>query len=190
VNRVSPLEPPYPADADAVLRAVTSPGRDPIKLFRVLVRNSAMADAMRHWALYELGPKLSLGLREREIVIDRTTARCGAEYEWGVHVAFFAGPAQLSAGQVTSLAHGSADDPCWTEPRERLLIRLVDSLHDTSDVDDALWADLAEQFKDVEVLDLVALCGWYHAISFMCRALRVDLEPGAARFADATNAGS
>jgi hypothetical protein len=25
-------------------------------------------------------------MREREIVIDRVTASCGAEYEWGVHV--------------------------------------------------------------------------------------------------------
>ncbi|HEV7760231.1 MAG TPA: hypothetical protein VGO78_14620 [Acidimicrobiales bacterium] len=28
-------------------------------------------------------------MRDREIVIDRTCARCGCQYEWGVHVAFF-----------------------------------------------------------------------------------------------------
>jgi hypothetical protein len=30
------------------------------------------------------------------------------------------------------------------------------------------------------------LCGWYHAISFAARAARVELEPHAPRFADAT----
>jgi hypothetical protein len=32
----------------------------------------------------------SIGLRDRAIVIDRACARCGSEYEWGVHVALFA----------------------------------------------------------------------------------------------------
>ena len=40
-----------------------------------------------------------LTLRQREIVIDRVTARCGSEYEWGVHVAFFAKRAGLDAAQ-------------------------------------------------------------------------------------------
>jgi hypothetical protein len=31
-----------------------------------------------------------LMLRQREIVIDRTCALNGSEYEWGVHIAFFA----------------------------------------------------------------------------------------------------
>jgi hypothetical protein len=34
-------------------------------------------------------------------------------------------------------------------------------------------------------MDLVLLCGWYHAISFLARSARVDLEPFAPRFADA-----
>jgi hypothetical protein len=28
------------------------------------------------------------------------------------------------------------------------------------------------------VLDLLLLCGWYHAISFTVRALRLPMEPG------------
>jgi hypothetical protein len=31
-----------------------------------------------------------LTIRQREIVIDRVTAQCGAGYEWGVHVAVYA----------------------------------------------------------------------------------------------------
>jgi hypothetical protein len=41
------------------------------------------------------------------------------------------------------------------------LIRVVDALH-----------------------DLLLLCGCYHAISFAARAVRVEPEPGAPRFAD------
>jgi uncharacterized membrane protein YfcA len=37
-----------------------------------------------------LSRRAALSLRHRELVIDRTTARCGAEYEWGIHIAVYA----------------------------------------------------------------------------------------------------
>ena len=51
---------------------------------------------------------------------------------------------ERSAEQITSLTHGSASDPCWTEERDRLLIEAADALHDNSDIGDGLWARLAE----------------------------------------------
>ena len=121
------------------------PGVAPIGLFRTFVRNLPAATAMGGWGAYELGRQLSLTMRDREIVIDRTCARCGCEYEWGVHVAFFAERMALSAEGVRSLTAGGAADPCWTEPRDRLLVESVDQLHDTSDIDD----DFAPRFADV-----------------------------------------
>ena len=109
-------------------------------------------------------------MRVREIVIDRTCARCGCEYEWGVHVAFFAEGVGLTDHQIGSLTHGTASDPCWTTERERLLIRLVDALHEDGDIGDPLWASLAAEFDDGQLLDLTMLCGWYHAISFTARS--------------------
>ena len=141
-----------------------------------------MAAAMQPWGRHQLGRSFAVGLREREIVIDRTCARCGCEYEWGVHVAFFAARAGLDAAQVRSLTHGGPADPCWVEERERLLIRLVDELHDSSDVSEALWQELQSQYDEAQLLDLLLLCGWYHAISFTARAARVPLEDGAPTF--------
>jgi hypothetical protein len=57
-------------------------------------------------------------------------------------------------------------------------------LHDTSDVDDELWQTAAGVLGEPELLDLLLLCGWYHAISFAARAARIEREPGAPRFAD------
>ena len=70
--------------------------------FRTFVRNLPMANAMGQWGSYELSKRLSLTLRDREIVIDRTCARCRCEYEWGVHVAFFADRAGFNGEQITS----------------------------------------------------------------------------------------
>jgi alkylhydroperoxidase family enzyme len=138
---------------------------------------------MHGWGSYELSRGLTLSLRDREIVIDRTCARCGCEYEWGVHVAFFAERAGLDRAQIDSLVTGGQQDKCWTDQRDRLLIRAVDSLHDAGDIDDDLWGSLAAEFSDANLLDLLFLCGWYHTISFVARTVRVPLEPGAPTFA-------
>jgi alkylhydroperoxidase family enzyme len=184
--RIAPLAPPYAADVDAQLASMMPPGQPPIGLFRTFARNLPMTAAMSTWGRYELGRSLSLTLREREIVILRTCARCGCEYEWGVHVLVFADRADLTREQVASLTHGTPADPCWTTARETALIRVADALHDTADVDDELWRTAARVLSEPELLDLLLLCGWYHAISFTARAARVDPEPGAPRFADTT----
>jgi alkylhydroperoxidase family enzyme len=182
--RIAPLSPPYPDDVAALLERMGPPGAEPIALFRLFARNPAMADAMTSWGGYELGRQLSLTRRDREIVIDRTCARCGCDYEWGVHVAYFAAKVGLTAEQVTSLTHGSAGDPCWTDERDRVLIEAADALHDRHDIDDALWSRLAAVFDDAQLIDLLLLTGWYHAISYAARATRLAAEPGAPRFGD------
>jgi alkylhydroperoxidase family enzyme len=185
MSRISPVEPPYESDVDDRLKAMMPPGVPPILLFRTFVKNLPMAEAMGTWGSYELGKRLSLSMRDREIVIDRTCVRCGCEYEWGVHVAFFAHRVGLTAEQITSLTHGVSTDACWSSRRDRVLIDVCDALHDRSRIDDALWDRLSGEMANAEVLDLLLLCGWYHAISFAANGVEVTLEDDAPRFEDA-----
>ncbi|MEU4475313.1 carboxymuconolactone decarboxylase family protein [Micromonospora sp. NPDC023888] len=184
--RIAPLEAPFTAEVAAQLATMTPTGMPPIGLFRTFAKNLPMTVAMSHWGRYELGRHLSLTIREREIVILRTCARCRCEYEWGVHVLLFAHRAGLTRPEIASITHGAPDDSCWTTGRERALIRVVDALHDSSDIDDGLWQSARAALDEPRLLDLLLLCGWYHAISFAARATRVELEPGAPRFTDAT----
>lgn len=182
--RIDPVVEPFDDVVGPLLTAMMPGGADPIALFRTFVRNPGMAEAMHTWGSYELSRRNSLSLRQRELVIDRTCARCGCEYEWGVHIAFFADRAELDDREVTSLTHGSPEDPCWEDPLERVLLQAVDQLHDQSTIDDATWTSLASSFDSAQLLDILFLAGWYHAISYAANAARVDLEPWAARFAD------
>lgn len=182
--RIAPLEPPYDVEVGEQLALMMPPGVPPIALFRTFARNLPMAKAMGGWGGYALSKSLSLSMRDREIIIDRTCARCGCEYEWGVHIAFFADRVKLTSEQIRSLALGSASDSCWTDERDQLLVRAVDALHDHSDIDDQLWVTMATVFTEQQLLDLLLLSGWYHAISFSARGARVPLEAGAPRFAD------
>jgi alkylhydroperoxidase family enzyme len=184
VPRIEPLSPPYDQPVAEYLAATMPPGQEPIKLFRTFAANLEMARAMTTWARHELGRRLTISLREREILIDRTCARCGCAYEWGVHIAYFGQRAGLSEAQVRSLTHGTDADRCWDSEAERLLIRVADELHERSDVSTTLWDDLRTHYSDAQLLDIVMLCGWYHAISFVGNAARVEPEAGSPTFAE------
>src|SRR5262245_46221753 len=123
--RLSPADPPYAPEVEARFKALMPPDIEPLLLFRVLARDLRLFQRFIGGGLLDLG---HLTLRQREIVILRVTARCGSEYEWGVHAAFFAERAALGAEHLRSLVRGGADDPCWS-PGEALLIRFCDSLH-------------------------------------------------------------
>lgn len=180
--RIDPATPPHSPETALRLEAMMPAGVPPIGLFRTFVRNLPMATAMGSWGGYELSKRLSLTMRDRELIIVRTCARCRCEYEWGVHVAFFAERVGLTSGQITSLTHGLASDDCWTDERDRLLIEAADALHDGADLGDTLWDHLRQHFTDEQLLDVLMLAGWYHAISYAANGARVELEPGAPRF--------
>src|SRR4029450_1284312 len=109
----------------------------PIALFRLLARNPRLAEAAHAMGRHQLSRSLTLGVRDRGILIDRTTARCGAGYELGVHVAIYAGRAGLTPEQVASLTSGTSTDACWTDERDRVLVEVADALHDGADLDAA-----------------------------------------------------
>jgi 4-carboxymuconolactone decarboxylase len=180
--RIAPLEPPYSPDVEEMLRKWMPPGTDiePLQLFRTLVVHGPLAARMRPLGAGILGHGL-LEPRDREVMIHRTCARCGAEYEWGVHAAFFGEAVGLSEAHLAATVAGPADDPIWSE-RDRAVIRLADELHDTADVSDPAYRELEGHFSAGQILELVVTAGWYHTISFVIAAARIPLEPWAARF--------
>ncbi len=180
--RIAPVEPPYSPDVEEMLRKWMPPnaGVEPLRLFRTLVVHGSLAARMRPLGAGILGHGL-LEPRDRELMIHRTCACCGAEYEWGVHAAFFAKAVGLSDSQLAATVAGPADDPVWSQ-RERAVIRLADELHDAADVSDRTYGELERYFTAEQILELVVTAGWYHTISFVIGAARIAPEPWAARF--------
>jgi alkylhydroperoxidase family enzyme len=174
--RVAPAPPPYPDDVQIWLDRTMPPGVPPLTLFATLARDPRLFGKFMSAGLLDRG---NLTLRQREIVIDRVTARCGSAYEWGVHVALFGERARLTADEIASLATGDAGDPCWGD-EERLLIRLCDALHASCEVDDVLWDALAARFSDTAMIELLMLAGFYRTVSYLTNALRLAPEQYAA----------
>lgn len=181
VSKIAPLEPPYQPEVETMLKKWMPPGAavEPLKLFRTLAHNLELSGRMRPLGAGILGPASTILPAEREIVIDRVCARCNCEYEWGVHVASFGNLPGPEKARLTATTN--ADNPVWTE-RERLLIRLVDELHDTSTVSDELWMELSKHWTVPQLLELLVMVGWYHTISFVANVIGIEQEAWAARF--------
>jgi len=176
--RVAPAQPPFPADVQTWLDRTMPPGQPPLVLFTTLARDPRLFGKFFSAGLLDRG---HLTLRQREVVIHRTTALNRSEYEWGVHVAIFAARVQLTPEQLHSTVHGSADDACWSDD-DRLLLRFCDALHTSSTLDDALWQALRARFSEEAMLELLLLAGFYRTVSYLTNALKVPLEVNGARF--------
>jgi len=179
---IAPLEPPYAEATDEMLRKWMPPGtaREPLKLFRTLAVHDELFSRMRPLGAGLLGRGRVAPLL-REIVIHRTSALTGAEYEWGVHAVSFGTPLGLTDAQLASTVHGSADDGNWS-PVQAAVFRLADELHTTSRISHELFDDLAKHFTDDQILELAITAGWYHTIAYVIGTAAVQPEPWAAVF--------
>ncbi len=174
--RLEPLSAPYPPQVAEELARIMPPGVPPIALFRTVAHNPRVLSRWRGGALLDKG---SITLRQRELVVLRTTARLGAEYEWGVHVAFFAAKAGFSEAERAATVHAGSE--AWSGA-EAVLVRIVDALVDDATLGDELWAEAARHFSPAQFIEVLSLVGFYHLVSFVVNATGVAREPGAPGF--------
>jgi alkylhydroperoxidase family enzyme len=177
MSRIAPLRPPYEPEIQGQFDRIMR-GAPPLGLFRVIASNARAWQKFRAGSLLDAGP---LALREREIVIDRTCARTGCEYEWGVHVAIFAKAAGLTDEQVHATVLAEADAPCWSAA-EQALLAAVDALHDRATLDDREFEVLSAHYDDAKIFEIILLCGFYRTVSYLANGLDLPLEESAARF--------
>lgn len=176
MSRIDPLQPPYTPETQAVFDAIMPPGVEPLVLFRTLAVNARVYQRFRAGGLLDRG---LLTLRQREIVIDRTCALNACEYEWGVHIAFFAEKVKFTPQQIAATVHGGAAG--WSADEE-VLLEVCAELDTARNISDAVWKRLTEHFSAEQILEIIALVGFYRTVSLHANALRLPLEPYAARF--------
>ena len=175
--RIEPQTPPFSDAVQKTLGGLMPPGVPPLVLFTTLARSERAFSRFMAAGLLDKGP---LALRDREIMIDRTCARCGSEYEWGVHIALFAERVGFLKEQVAATVSAGVS-AVWS-PREQLIVRLADELHETAGISGALWPALKNEFSDEQILELILLAGFYHTVSYLANGLKLPLEAYGARF--------
>ncbi|MEQ9519901.1 MAG: carboxymuconolactone decarboxylase family protein, partial [Parvibaculum sp.] len=147
-GRIAPAVAPYSENVQATLDGLMPPGVEPLVLFRTLARDERLFARFMKAGLLDKG---HLTLRERELAIDRTCARTGCAYEWGVHITLFKERVALSDAEVEALAVRSPEEGPWNA-RDALILRLMDALHDKATIDEALWVSLRAEFEEMQIL--------------------------------------
>ncbi len=174
--RIAPLEPPYAPDIQSSFDAIMQ-GAPPLALFRTLATSERAWRKFRAGSLLDRGP---LGLRERELVIDRTCALAGNAYEWGVHVTIFAAAAGLTSEEVAATASEGSASGLWSDA-ERALLQAAEALHARAALTDAEFTALRAHFEEDQVLEVLLLCGFYRMVSYVVGGLDLPMEAGSAQ---------
>jgi alkylhydroperoxidase family enzyme len=91
---LTPIEPPYASNIEAILKNYPKQQGYLLKLFRVFANSERF---LLKGVPNLLDKDSPISLREREIVILRVCANNACEYEWGVHVTIFSQHANLTS---------------------------------------------------------------------------------------------
>lgn len=169
--RIPPITDPSPEVVDAMAKTGI-PADAPLNIFATLAHHPRLLKRFNVLG----GLFLTRGLlpaRERELVILRTGWRTRCEYEFGQHVVL----GRRAGLDEEEIRRVTRDDGGWSAG-DALLVRLADEVHETRDVSDELWRDLSERWNQAELLELVALAGFYGMVSSILKAARVQREPG------------
>lgn len=177
-NRLRPISEPFQPDVATALAAYPQQDGYILSLFRTFANSLRF---LRKGVPNLLDRESPLSLRIREIVILRVTANKNCEYEWGVHVSIFAAAAKFSQAQIEATRSGPIDPDLWSEP-EAYLLKAIDSLCSTGRIEDNLITQFESDWTKEQQLEIFALCGAYHTISFVANTARLPNEPFGALF--------
>lgn len=175
----SPRIPPLPADQrdepiQDLLRSLRfDPDGDDLNFFWTLAHHPRL---LRSWSGFG-GLLLSAGAlppRDREVLILRTAANTGADYEWGHHLAL-GRMVGLGDGEMADLARFTAVD---RPAHDALLVRAADELHADAVLSDETWTELAQGYDEQQLIELCMVVGQYHLVAFTLNSLGVQREAG------------
>lgn len=183
--RLPPLDRASVADevqaATDHLRGGAVPGRPPLPLDAIpeimftMCRFPDLWQRLMDLTIEIQGTAATLPLRDRKLAILRTGWLCQAPYEFGEHVNQ-AKRAGLSSEEIERVTIGSSA-PGW-KPHERAVLRAVEELHANAMIGDGTWTELAQQFDEQQLVELLIVVGQFTATAYFQNALRLRLETG------------
>ncbi len=147
-------------------RVAKAPGMP--KLFTTMARHHSL---FRAWLLFagRLMPRGGLPRRDTELVILRTAALNGCDYELDHHRRLGAG-AGLSPDEIARAVDVTAAG--WSG-RDLALLDAANQLHTSRDLDDATWAQLRQHLSETEAIEFLLLAGHYGMLATFINTLRI-----------------
>ena len=173
-----PRIPPLPQDDwnDETADLMWSLRRDGqvYNIFSTLARHPQL---LKKWLVFggHVLSKSTLPPRHREIAILRMGWLCGAEYEWGHHVAI-GKQVGLDDDDIRRIAEGPG--AAGLDPFEAILLQAVDELNADTFISDETWKCLESGYNTQQILDFLFTAGEYKLVSMVLNSLGIQLEKG------------
>ena len=142
--------------------------------FGPLLRSPELADRWQRLGEY-VRYKTSLPARLNEFAIIITARVWGSKYEWYAHK-----PLAIKGGLAESIADDLAQNkrPAKMKPDEELVYDFCTTLHREHFVDEALFKRAMETLGERGAIDLVAVSGFYVAVSMVLNVAEIPIPPG------------
>jgi 4-carboxymuconolactone decarboxylase len=174
VPRILPVKSPSPEAAETIAKLFSLDGR-PLNIFTTLAHHPLLLK--RYVALGGVFlAQNQIPAREREIVILRVAWLTGSAYEFGHHTRI-----GLEAGlDEDEIARTAAAGTEGWQPADAALLQAADEIHAADRVGDETWAELAGRYTEAELLELLALVGFYRMTAGILNSAGVEPEPGVA----------
>src|ERR1700694_1740869 len=163
--RIPPVDPESVTQSQRAIAGITISN-----VMRTLVRHEAL---LMPWLTLAgtLGTSGRLAPRDRELVVLRVALRTDCAYEWA-HA-----PLALAVGvteaEIQALSNPSAP---WSDA-DAALLHAVDDVCSDDCVSDETWSALAATRDDVQLIELLALIGFYRMNAGMLNSMGVQPEP-------------
>lgn len=172
--RVAPVDHANLTDAQRTALEPLGP-MGSLNIFRTLAVHPKL---LRSWLPF--GGRLlqgsALSSRHRELVILRTAARCGSDYEWGQHVGI-GRDAGLTDGEIVACAEPTAGTTHPWGEEDLAVLGATEELLGDHCVTETTWDRLVELgWTDPQLLELTMLAGHYAMLAGMLNSIGVETE--------------
>lgn len=145
-----------------------------LNVYRVMANHPGL---LRAWApLREhVVHRSALPARLQELVVLRTAYRAGSTYEWAHH-AHRGRVAGLTAEEIAAARTDLVPEGLGC--LESSVLRAVDDLHSDFRLSPRCLASLAPHLSATQLLDLLAIVGFYHVLAYVVNTFDTPLDSG------------
>lgn len=144
----------------------------PINVFGTLMYSPAIfGPFLDYWVTSKL--KMSLSVREQELVILRMGFHYSCEYVWKHHV-----PVALEFGATGAEIETiqNHEIPPVFSARESALLMLTDEMTRHRTIRDEAWSEWSPELSRQDIIDLIYLVSQYVFFSLLNNSIRVEIE--------------
>nr|WP_172690444.1 hypothetical protein [Agrobacterium deltaense]ASK48469.1 hypothetical protein [Agrobacterium deltaense] len=174
LRRLEPDE--FPADAQDLVAQILKVSADGVGgPFNLMLRSPEMGRRLMALLSYFNDETQILDPHVRRLAVLVLARRCSARYAWWTHRRRALSAGQFTSAQLDALNRG--ERPEGLDSRLHATFDFVLSLI-AGGPSDAAVSEALEQLGEVQLVELVALCGTYTTVAYLLKTGDVDLPDG------------